>query len=194
MTPFDHPSLSLRVTDVERARAEAVLKEAYVDGRIDMVEFDRRVGHVMQARSRSDLNACLTGLPRPPQPLVPFGAGGLATPRKATGAAAAAHFLPFVTWVFGPLAVWALSAPRSYARREAAKAFNWQFTSTILLVIAGIVGSMIGHTIVSQIIGLAWVGWLVLTVVGGVKAAQGLDWKNPVNRVVRWNVLDPSGR
>lgn len=196
MSSYDHPSLALPVTDAERDRAEHLLKEAYVDGRLDMADFDRRVGQVMVAGTRRDLNASLAGLQQPARPaLAPYSAYTPVPARPVgTGAAAAAHFLPFVAWIFGPLAIWALSAPASYARREAAKAFNWQFTSTILLLIAGIIGSIVDGVVVNQLVGLAWIGWVVLTIVGGAKAAQGANWNNPVNRVVRWNVLDPSGR
>lgn len=194
MTSHNHPSLGLPVTEAERDRAERLLKDAYVDGRIDMAELDRRVGRVMVAASRGDLNACLAGLPSPPRAAVPFTSYAPATGRPATGAAAAAHFLPFVSWVFGPLAVWALAAPGSYARREAAKAFNWTLTASVLMVILGIVGAVVDLALVDTVVGLAWVGWVVLTIVGGAKAAQGAQWRNPVMRVVPWNVLDPSGR
>lgn len=196
MTSYDPFSLALPVTEAERDRAEHLLKEAYVDGRLDMAELDRRVGQVMVAATRRDLNACVAGLPPAPRPApAPFSAP---LPAKAgpagTGAAAAAHFLPFVSWIFGPLAIWALSAPRSYARREAAKAFNFQLTSTVLLITLSIVGGILDIGLLDTLVGLAWVGWVVLTIVGGAKAAQGANWINPVNRVVRWNVLDPSGR
>lgn len=191
----DHPSLNLQVTEAERDRAENLLKEAYVDGRIDMVELDRRVERVMTATTRRDLNACLAGLPTPPRPVAPFASHVPATTGPSgTGAAAAAHFLPFVSWVFGPLAVWAMSAPRSYPRREAAKAFNWTFTATVVLVVLGIVGSILDVALVNMIVGLWPFVWAALTVVGGAKAAQGADWTNPVTRVLRWNILDPSGR
>lgn len=192
MAPYDHPSLTLPVTDTERDRAERMLKEAYVDGRIDMADLDRRVGRAMVARTRRDLNACLAGLPMPPRPaMAPFAP---ASGRLGTADAAAAHFLPFVSWIFGPLAVWALSAPRSYARREAAKAFNWTLTASVILMVLVIVSNIVQLPIANTLVGLAWVSWLVLTVVGGAKAAQGADWRNPVTRVIRWNVLDPSGR
>jgi hypothetical protein len=32
-------------------------------------------------------------------------------------------------------------------------------------------------------------GWLILTIVGGAKALQGENWKNPVRRVVPLQVL-----
>jgi hypothetical protein len=44
------------------------------------------------------------------------------------------------------------------------------------------------------VLGLGFVGWLVLTIVGGARAASGANWNNPVTRVIRWEVLDASGR
>ena len=32
-------------------------------------------------------------------------------------------------------------------------------------------------------------GWLILTIVGGAKALQGDDWKNPVKNVIKVEVL-----
>lgn len=195
MAMYDHQSLSLRVSDVERERAERVLQEAYVEGRVDMADFDHRMGLAMAAETRRDLNASLAGLPAPARSVAPFATHLPATgAASGTGMAAAAHFLPFVTWIFGPLAIWVLSAPRSYARKEAAKAFNWQLTASVVLMVLGVVANLLGFRILDQVLGLAWVGWLVLTIVGGAKAAQGAEWRNPLNRVLPWNVLDPSGR
>ena len=44
------PSLDLRVGDTERARAEALLQDAYCAGRLDEVELDERLGMVMTAQ------------------------------------------------------------------------------------------------------------------------------------------------
>jgi hypothetical protein len=56
-------SLSLRVGDADRARAEAVLQEAYSVGRLDERELDVRLGMAMRARTRQELSAALSGLP-----------------------------------------------------------------------------------------------------------------------------------
>ena len=34
-----------------------------------------------------------------------------------------------------------------------------------------------------------WLGWVVLTIVGGAKALQGDNWKNPVKSVLKLEVL-----
>ncbi len=47
------------------------------------------------------------------------------------GAAGLAHFSVFFLWLLGPGLVFALSTPGTYARREAAKAFNFQLIAAI---------------------------------------------------------------
>ncbi len=39
-----------------------------------------------------------------------------------------------------------------------------------------------------------FIGWVVLTIVGGAKALQGDDWKNPVKNVVKLEVLSERER
>lgn len=191
MNYAEHPSLSLPVTVPDRDRAEDALKEAYADGRIGEAELDRRLGQVMTAASRRDLNAAFYGI----VPSRPFGTALPAAVRpRGTGMAALAHFSVFFTWIFGPLLCWAVASPGSFARREAAKAFNFQVIATVLLVLTGIVGGIVLPAVIDTVMGLGFVAWLVLTVVGGARAASGVNWTNPVSRVVRWEVLDASGR
>ena len=37
--------------------------------------------------------------------------------------------------------------------------------------------------------GFMALGWFVLTIVGGAKALQGEDWRNPVTRALKLQVL-----
>jgi uncharacterized Tic20 family protein len=172
--------------DFERRQARERITQAFVDGRIDRFDFDRRLGVLLQAGTRSELGDALVGLPSgqqmPPLPSVPA---------QNTGLAAFGHLSVFFLWIFGPLLTWALAPEWSYARREAAKAFNFQLVSMV-------VGA--GSLVVANILNLGilvpvWmVAWFVLTIAGGLRAAQGQEWTNPVMRVVRWNALDPGGR
>ena len=58
----EHPSLRMHVTTDQRDRAEDFLKEAYADGRISESEFDTRIGQVLGADNRKELNeAFFTG-------------------------------------------------------------------------------------------------------------------------------------
>ena len=102
--------------------------------------------------------------------------------------AAFAHFSVFFLWIFGPLLSYAAAAPGSLARREAAKAFNWQFFSFIALIGGGIANGVLGDRL-DWAMGVAGLLWFVLTIVGGIRAAQGENWRNPVMRVVPWEVL-----
>lgn len=183
----NHPSLDLRVGDAERARAEAMLQDAYGAGRLDHAELDRRLGMVMTAQTRRDLNASVAGLPaRIVTPRAPVGTA------QATGLGAVAHFSALLTWIFGPLIVYAASAPGTPARREAAKAFNFQLVAGVACLVVAIVGSiLLPELAMGVIMPLGWVGWLVLTIMGGARALSGEPWNNPVTRVLRLQVLDP---
>jgi hypothetical protein len=41
---------------------------------------------------------------------------------------------------------------------------------------------------------LMFVGWFILTIVGGAKALQGDDWKNPVKHVIKLEALSERER
>lgn len=66
------PASGLRVSDAERDAVAAELAEHLRAGRLDLPEFDERVGRALGARTRADLDRLLTDLPRPlpppPQP------------------------------------------------------------------------------------------------------------------------------
>src|SRR4029450_13814044 len=65
---YEHPSLHMQVTPEQRDRAESWLKEAYADGRITELEFDTRIGQVITAETRKDLNEAFYGLVQVPTP------------------------------------------------------------------------------------------------------------------------------
>lgn len=192
---YPHPSLTLPVTEDQRDRAEAWLKDAYADGRITEAEFDRRIGHVLSAVTRKDLNEAFYGLVQVPVPSRAVGLHPAYQPlvspttrqQAGRGAAGLAHFSVFLLWIAGPALVFGLSAPGSYARKEAAKAFNFQMIS----LLAGVAGAIVASiTEQGWIVGLMFFAWFVLTVIGGAKALQGDDWTNPVRKVVKLEVLN----
>lgn len=80
-----------RISDADRERAAELVRAAFGDGRIDLDEIDGRLGAVMAARTRGDLEAALVHLPgadavlAATQLLVP-GAAGEPTPIKGTHA------------------------------------------------------------------------------------------------------------
>lgn len=185
---INRPSLDLRVGDAERARAEALLQDAYGAGRLDHGEFDQRLGMVMTAQTRRDLNAGVAGLP-----------ARIVTPNRlaarhpqATALGAAAHFSALLTWIVGPLVLYTAATPGTPARREAAKALNFQVVAGIACLVTWIVGGvLLPSAAMWMIMPLGWVGWLVLTIMGGARAASGQPWLNPVTRVIPLQVLDP---
>jgi|GEM_PF-855986 len=120
--------------------------------------------------------------------LVPHQAGpGSEGANRATGAAA--HFLALATSIVGPGIIFAISRQGSSARREAAKAFNFQVIALLALIAYTILSIFLPNFLDNIIYPLISLGWLLGTVVGGAKAAQGEDWENPVNKVVKLKIL-----
>jgi uncharacterized Tic20 family protein len=194
---YEHPSLSMRVTPDQRDRAEAWLKDAYADGRITEDDFDQRIGQVISAVTRKELNQAFYGLVQIPtsskalglhpayQPLVP----PEARQRAGRGVAGLAHFSAFFLWLLGPGLVFALSTPGTYARREAAKAFNFQLIAAVAFVVIGMLAGITGLDVFTWMLPFMGLGWFILTILGGAKALQGEDWKNPVKHVIKLEVL-----
>jgi uncharacterized Tic20 family protein len=198
MSPtYEHPSLKMHVTPEQRDRAESWLKEAYADGRITELEFDTRIGQVITAETRKDLNEAFYGLVQVPTPSRALGVHPAYQPmirpetkqQAGRGVAGFAHFSVFFLWLLGPGMVFALSSPGTYARREAAKAFNFQLISFIAIVVVGMVAGITNFDLFEWLIPLGILGWFILTIVGGAKALQGENWRNPVKTVAKLEVL-----
>jgi hypothetical protein len=62
----------IRASDAERAEVTELLSKHYTDGRLDKVELDERMDQAMKAKTRGELSALLTDLPRMPQPQPPM--------------------------------------------------------------------------------------------------------------------------
>jgi uncharacterized membrane protein len=194
---YEHPSLKMYVTPDQRDRAESWLKEAYAEGRISEVEFDSRIGRVLSAETRKELNDAFYGLVQVPTPSRALGVHPAYQPlvrpettqQVGRGVAGFAHFSVFFLWLLGPGLVFALSAPGTYPRREAAKAFNFQLISFIVLIVTGIVGGITGLDLFEWLVPFMFLGWFILTIIGGAKALQGDNWRNPVKSVLKLEVL-----
>jgi uncharacterized Tic20 family protein len=195
-TIYEHPSLKMQVTPEQRDRAEHWLQEAYADGRISEEEFDRRIGQVISSGTRKELNQAFYGLVQVPMPSNAMGLHPAYQPlvrpetrqQAGRGAASLAHFSAFPLWIVGPGLFYAMSPVGSYARKEAAKAFNFQVISTISLIAVMVIGGITGLDL-GWLVGLMFLGWVTLTIVGGAKALQGEDWRNPVKKVLKLEVL-----
>jgi len=194
---YPHPSLILQVTTEQRDRAESWLKDAYADGRISELEFDTRIGQVLSADNRLQLNEAFYGLVHVPSTSTAIGLHPAYQPlvrpqtrdRAERGVASLAHFSGFLFSLLGPALVYAVATPGSYVRREAAKAFNFSLVMFSGLLAAMIAGGITGLDLFGVLVGAIAVAWVVLTIVGGAKAGQGESWTNPVRRVVRLQVL-----
>jgi hypothetical protein len=58
-----HGQAELRIGDAERERAGVLLREHVGAGRLDLAEFETRIGQVYAARTRGELDAVLADLP-----------------------------------------------------------------------------------------------------------------------------------
>ena len=83
----------------------------------------------------------------------------------------------------------AVDTPDTYARKEAAKSFNFQLISSIAFVLVAILGGITNLDIFGWLLPFMGLGWFILTIVGGAKALQGDDWRNPVKNVIKLEVL-----
>jgi len=196
-TSYPHPTLQMSVTPEQRERAVSWLQQAYAEDRIGESELDWRLGQVLGATSRRDLNQAFYGIVAVPFASHAMGLHPAYQPlvrpelrqQAGRGAAGFAHLSVFFLWLLGPLLVFGLSAPGSYARREAAKAFNFQLLSFFLLIAGVVVQAVFSRGGFDPVLGVMGLGWFVLTIVGGAKALQGEDWRNPATRVLRMRVL-----
>jgi uncharacterized Tic20 family protein len=194
---YEHPSLRMQVTPEQRDRAERWLQDAYADGRVSEDEFDRRIGQVISAHSRRDLNEAFFGLVDVTTPSRALGVHPAYQPmvrpetkeQAGRGVAGFAHFSVFFLWLLGPGLVFALSQPGSYARKEAAKAFNFQLITAISFIGVGIVSGITSLDIFDWLFPFMALGWFVLTILGGAKALQGQNWKNPVKHIIKLEAL-----
>lgn len=91
-----------RAADADRERVAQRLREAVEEGRLDLTEFDDRLGEAYAAKTYGELDRLLTDLPAPvpPKPRYP------AAVRKWL----IAQWLPWVNVVSICVAIWVLTA------------------------------------------------------------------------------------
>ncbi|MGJ6979493.1 DUF1707 and DUF4870 domain-containing protein [Aestuariimicrobium soli] len=176
-----HPNNSLLVTEPQRDRALAYLQSAYAEGRLTAEELDQRVGQALLARTRADLNRAFSGLVTIPLSSAAVGAHPAYAPmlnqhrdgRAGKGAAGFAHFSALGVGFLGPAITYAATTRGTFAHREAAKAFNTQIALSIALAGAITLSSIFDAF--GFLIPIVVIGWLIMTIVGGAKAASGED-------------------
>lgn len=180
----------LFVTEAQRNRGIDYLQQAYADGRLTGYEFDQRVGIVLGARTRAEMNVAFQGLARIPSgrgatPFVPRSSASTGVGARA--GAGLAHLSATVSGPVGPAIAYGLTARGGYARREAAKAFNFQVVTLVIAVAAKV---LLGGPVLGMVMALGTLGWLVLTLTGTARAFAGEDWGNPVTAHLPVRFLD----
>lgn len=193
-----------KLTEPERDRAERFLHAALRDGRLNASDFEARFTAVMNAKRLAQVHTAISGIAPVGQALArvqdrfsapgqqPGAARVPSLPSISSGAGAFAHFSGLFSWIIGPAVIYAASPQGSIARREAAKAFNYQLVAGFaFLAVAIVLGGILN---LGGFVPLAWLGWLGLTIFGGVRAAAGEDWQNPLTRLVRVQALPTDGR
>lgn len=199
MSSYDPFVLTEEVTKADRDQAEASLREEFAAGRLSSEEFNERLGQVYVAQSPAALADAQFGPVHAPASAwraaaEPVFAGVVDNVRRpfvqqGNGLAVFAHVSPFFLWLFGPLIAWGLARPGTTAKREAAKAFNWQLLALLIGIGVSIVaGIVLGDA--GEVVSRIWTAiWALLTIVGAVMAAKGRDWTNPLRARFGWEVL-----
>ncbi|SER68724.1 Uncharacterized conserved protein, Tic20 family [Propionibacterium cyclohexanicum] len=183
------PQLDLRITQAQRDRSERYLQDCYAQGKLSREEFDARIGKVLTARTRRELNAAFEGFVRVPLAEQAVGLHPVYRPlvnQDRDGEAgrwmgALAHWSGPFTWILGPAVMYALARRGSYARSEAAKAFNTQIGVAAVWVVLAIITHVLGF---GWLISVWWVVAAVIAAVSGMRARDGERWRNPIQRVV----------
>ena len=126
-------------------------------------------------------DALSTGTPTAP---------GVALTPRSTRWAMAAHLSALVALVIGfvfvgPLIVYVLEKDDPYVRRHAAEALNFNISVTIYAVVGAIVLGVLILLVVGIILAIplvlaAGIVWLVLVIVGGIRAGNGEDFRYPL--------------
>lgn len=190
-TPKYYQSLDWRVSDAQRDRVVDYLGQAYADGRLTISEFEKRMEDALAARTRRELNQTLSGLATVP---ITASITGTSMVRRRTGeptpgATAAAGIIgltPFISGPFGPMLGVAVTEKGSWTRKQVANQANAQVYMVAAIVLLAI---FLGGDKIMAIAGLTWA---VLTVIQAVKGFQGESWRNPITRVVPFQVFKES--
>ena len=93
--------------------------------------------------------------------------------------ALAAHLLGIFTWFIGPLIIWLINkddASKVFVTDQAKEALNFQITVSLAVVVSFLLMLVV---IGFFLLGLVSIGALVLTIIAGIKANEGLDYRYP---------------
>jgi uncharacterized Tic20 family protein len=112
-----------------------------------------------------------------------YGAGQLSPQDERTWGMLAhlsALLAAFVALSFlGPLLVLLIQGPKSqFVRRQSVEALNFQITTYIAAIVSAILFFVLIGFLLIIVVGI---GWLVLTIVAGLAANRGEDYRYPFN-------------
>ncbi len=175
------------VNDVDRDRVVAFLRDAYVDGRLSPDDFDDRVTRALGAVTRADLNAALTGLA-----VVGGQAHGSRIAAGETLAAGVIGLSPLFLGPLGPMLGVAISPRGSWMRRQTAQQANFQLVALLLaMVVLGVAVKTNLMIVTFPFVGMAWFAG---TIMHAAKAFEGIEWTNPLLRVIPLRFFDDGRR
>jgi|GEM_PF-2217374 len=92
----------------------------------------------------------------------------------------------------GPLITFLANGRYSFARREAAKAFNGQAMTLLLMLAAGIFGAFNEYSVMLGLWLAFGIGWVLHVIIAVVMANCGRDWLSIWNRAFHLQIL-PEG-
>lgn len=158
------------------------VQRAFVDGRIDEPELERRLDLILTATGHAQLRLALEGLPAAPVPA--------ATPAPVRNqdhpASALIHLSGLISGPILPGVAHLASQPGSPARRASTDALNFQLLSVGIFVATMLLG-WLGLGAPRVVWGLTWAA---LTIVAAVKAHRGKRWENPLTRLTGFRPVD----
>jgi len=131
----------LRIGDAEREAAAAHLREHFAQGRLSQEEFGQRLDAVFAAKTRSQLGAISSDLPRPsaasaPLPVAAVSDSGRERARQEYRSGARPR-LGFVPVIIAALAAWLLIVDLGL------RTFPWPGKLAIFLAILGVVRGLL---------------------------------------------------
>lgn len=122
--------------------------------------------------------------PQPAQGMPPGGVGGQLSQQDERTWGMLAHISAILAAIvglsfLGPLVVLLIQGPKSqFVRRQAVEALNFQITTYIAAIVSGL---LILLFIGILLLPLVLIAWLILTIMAGIAANNGQDYRYPVN-------------
>lgn len=104
-----------------------------------------------------------------------------AAPQDQRTLALIAHLLGILTWFIGPMVIWLMNkddASKGFVTDQAKEALNFQITVTIAFVISFIL-TIVSFGILFFLPTLVGLGNLIMCILGGLKANEGVAYRYP---------------